>query len=406
MKVLRNILFMIIVLAISGITNAQELKVVSFEKMLTDVTARSAVVRDGNGDICALIKVSLPVKDCEFDGNIVGKPEFRISEYWVYMTPSSKRLTVRCPDCALLDVDFNAGVESAVTYRLKLSGYSTATGSSRSQSVTFKITPSDAVLTIDQKEYPTQNGVAQIMLSPEEHSYVVVAPGYNVQGSKFMVYENSNNKIIVELDPKTQHVGNLQSEQTKISVPSIASASSNTINGHEYVDLGLPSGIKWATCNVGASSPSKRGDYFAWGETRKKATYTSETSKTYKKDFGDISGNPQYDVARDKWGGSWRLPSKAECEELKDECIWTWISQGVYKGYKVTGPNGNSIFLPITGWRHGMSLVIVEDVGYYWSSTPNESATQGACYLNFDNSGHCVGWNRRDYGYPIRPVSE
>ncbi|MDE6012130.1 MAG: TonB family protein [Prevotella sp.] len=136
------------------------------------------------------------------------------------MTPSSKKLIVRCPGCESLNADFGMAVESAVTYHLKLSGYSTATGSSKNQPVTFKITPADAVLTIDQNEYSTQSGVAQVMLSPGEHTYAVFAPGYNVQGSKFMVYENNNNKIIVELEAKTQTAGNLEVlpvvEETKV----------------------------------------------------------------------------------------------------------------------------------------------------------------------------------------------
>ncbi|MDE6689885.1 MAG: hypothetical protein K2J86_08430, partial [Prevotella sp.] len=369
MKTLRYILFMIIALAITSVANAQELKVVSFEKLLTDVTARSTAVKDGNGDVCALIKVSLPVADCEFAGNIVDKPEFHVSEYWVYMTPSSKKLIVRCPGCESLNADFGMAVESAVTYHLKLSGYSTATGGSKNQPVTFKITPNDAVLTIDQNEYPTQNGVAQIMLSPGEHAYVVVAPGYNVQGSKFMVYENNNNKIFVELEPKTQTAGNLQPVQTNVSV------SSNTINGHEYVDLGLPSGLKWAICNVGASSPSEYGNYYAWGETTTKAEFTEENNKTWEKNIGDISGNSDYDAARANWGGSWRLPSKKECEELDSKCTWTWTTQGGHNGYKVTGPNGNSIFLPAAGWCLGSSLNDAGDDGRYWSSTPDESDT-------------------------------
>ncbi|MDE5784652.1 MAG: DUF1566 domain-containing protein [Prevotella sp.] len=400
MKTLRSIFFMIIALAITSVANAQELKVISFEKLLTDVTARSTAVKDGNGDVCALIKVSLPVAGCEFDGNIVDRPEFRISEYWVYMTPSSKKLIVRCPNSELLDVDFGTGVESAVTYRLKLSGYSTATGSSKNQPVTFKITPADAVLTIDQNEYPTQNGVAQVMLSPGEHAYVVVASGYNVQGSKFMVYENNNNKIIVELEAKTQTAGNLQPVQTNVSV------SSNTINGHEYVDLGLPSGLKWATCNVGASSPSDYGDYFAWGETATKAEFTEETCKTWEKNLGDISGNPDYDAARANWGGSWRLPSEAELKELESKCTWTWTNQGGHNGSKVTGPNGNSIFLPAAGWCLGSSLNDAGDDGSYWSSTPDESDTRYACSLYFTSGSLHVGWGNRLYGRSVRPVSE
>ena len=91
-------------------------------------------------------------------------------------------------------------------------------------------------------------------------------------------------------------------------------------NGHEYVDIGLPSGLKWATCNVGASSPEDYGDYFAWGETSPKAEYTWENSVTYGEQMSDISGNAQYDAATANWGGSWRMPTKEQMEELVEHC--------------------------------------------------------------------------------------
>ncbi|MDE6722289.1 MAG: hypothetical protein K2J84_09125 [Bacteroidaceae bacterium] len=177
-------------------------------------------------------------------------------------------------------------------------------------------------------------------------------------------------------------------------------------NGHAYVDLGLPSGIKWATCNVGASSPSDYGNYYAWGETTTKDTYTEENNKTWEKELGEISGNPEYDVARANWGGSWRLPSEAELEELLNKCTWTWMSQGGHNGYKVTGPNGNSIFLPAAGFRYGSSLSYAESYGFYWSSTPYESNTRDASALYFNSSNPNVGWYGRDDGQAVRPVSE
>ena len=88
------------------------------------------------------------------------------------------------------------------------------------------------------------------------------------------------------------------------------------INGHDFVDLGLPSGLKWATCNVGASSPSEYGNYYAWGEVEPKESYTQENCLTWGQEIGDISGNPQYDAARANWGGTWRMPTKSEFEEL------------------------------------------------------------------------------------------
>ncbi len=200
-----------------------------------------------------------------------------------------------------------------------------------------------------------------------------------------------------------------QSRMSAVSQPIVSvDENASDYNGHEYVDLGLPSGLKWATCNIGASSPSDYGYYYAWGETTPKGTYTENNSTTYDKSMGDISGNSEYDAARANWGGSWRLPSKKECEELDSKCTWTrtWTSQGGHYGYKVTGPNGNSIFLPAAGYRFGSSLNDAGGYGGYWSSTPLESNAQNAYYLYFSSSYHGVDWNDRLNGFSVRPVSD
>ncbi len=177
-----------------------------------------------------------------------------------------------------------------------------------------------------------------------------------------------------------------------------------TINGHAYVDLGLS--VKWATCNVGASSPSDYGNYYAWGETSTKSSYDEENSRTYDKSMGDIAGNPSYDAARANWGGSWRLPTRSEIEELVDRCDATWTTMNGHKGYKVTGPNGNSIFLPAAGWwRYGTSLYGTGEYGVYWSSTPNGSNTSSAYRLGFGDGNFLGYWYYRYHGQSVRPVS-
>ena len=181
---------------------------------------------------------------------------------------------------------------------------------------------------------------------------------------------------------------------------------SNKINGYEYVDLGLPSGLKWATCNVGASSPEEYGDYYAWGEIETKSEYTNDNSKTYGKSMSDISRNAMCDVACAKWGGSWRLPTKKELEELESKCKWKWTTINGKKGYKVTGPNGNSIFLPAAGFRDGSWFFGTGNTSYYCSSTPDESYDGYSYYLNFNSSVHDVYSNHRDRGRSVRPVSE
>ncbi|MDE6808214.1 MAG: DUF1566 domain-containing protein, partial [Prevotella sp.] len=146
--------------------------------------------------------------------------------------------------------------------------------------------------------------------------------------------------------------------------------------------------------------------YYAWGETTTKSEYTKETCKTWEKELGDISGNPQYDAACANWGGCWRLPSKKECEELRDLCTWTWTTQGGHNGYNVTGPNGNSIFLPAAGFRYGSSLYGARDFGSCWSSTPAESNARNAYDLDFGSGDHYVDCYDRYYGRSVRPVSE
>lgn len=191
-----------------------------------------------------------------------------------------------------------------------------------------------------------------------------------------------------------------------------------TIDGHEYVDLGLS--VKWATCNVGASKPEDYGDYYAWGETEVKSNYSWDTYKYYTNTNGDyrvdddelqsigsdISGT-QYDVAYVKWGTSWRMPTRTEYEELLYKCIWTRTTQVGYNGYKVTGPNGNSIFLPAAGYRVGSWHEDAGEMGSYWSSTTNENEDRYT--YNFKFWGCCnrsVSWEIYYYGQSIRPVTE
>ncbi len=155
------------------------------------------------------------------------------------------------------------------------------------------------------------------------------------------------------------------------------------INGHEYVDLGLTSGLKWATCNVGANSPEEYGDYYAWGETETKDEYANINCSTCGVKMNDISGDPKYDVVRKKWGDNWRMPTCYEMEELIEECSLEWVEQNGVNGYKVTGPNGNSIFLPAAGFRSWWLLGDAGGGAYYWSSTPNEYDDGSAYTLRF-----------------------
>ncbi len=173
----------------------------------------------------------------------------------------------------------------------------------------------------------------------------------------------------------------------------------------EAIDLGLS--VKWAVCNVGASAPEEYGDYYAWGETETKDVYGS-TSYT-KPDIIDISGT-DYDVAHVKWGGDWRMPTSEETEELSDKCSWKFTSvNGVY-GAVVTGPNGNSIFLPATGYRLWSSHDSYDYKGSYWTSTSIEEDDEMKAYeLTFDidyKYSMVYETTMLHWGYTIRPVMD
>jgi hypothetical protein len=195
-----------------------------------------------------------------------------------------------------------------------------------------------------------------------------------------------------------------------------------TINGHKFVDLGLPSGLLWATCNIGAVVAADAGNYYAWGETTIKDTYDRSTYKYYDTSssnftkYNSTDGKTilenEDDVAYVNWGTSCRMPTQKDFKELIDNCIWNWrsvttSSGGSVYGYKVFSVNGNSIFLPASGFRYESRLSNHGSGGYYWSSTLYSGSTSFPYYLYFysgyfgssNNNYHC-------FGLPVRPVAE
>lgn len=204
----------------------------------------------------------------------------------------------------------------------------------------------------------------------------------------------------------------------------------------EEVDLGLS--VKWAVFNVGATKPEEYGDYFAWGETESKNDYSWSTYKWCKgsnlsltkycneSDYGNEGFSdkltvltPEDDVAHIKWGGDWRMPTKAEMDELNNYCTWTWYNSdntefnGV-AGYKVTsnkeGYTDRFIFLPAAGWRNGTDLYNTYNLGFYWSSSLYvygfSHSPYAAWYVYFDSSGQLAYNADRCNGYTVRPVCQ
>ena len=255
----------------------------------------------------------------------------------------------------------------------------------------IKGAPNGAYVYVDGN-YFGETPLKDATISIGRHTIKVVKEGYESYEKKH-TFTSQPAAITVNLAAKAK------------PQPQETISSKGTINGHSYVDLGLS--VKWATCNVGASKPEGYGNHYAWGEISTKSNYSSGNSVTYGKNFSDIGGYPTYDVACNEWGSSWRLPTKAEFDELCNEnnCTWTWTTQNGVEGYKVTSKkNGNSIFLPAAGWRSGTSLNYQGTDGYYWSSTPRESLSSEACYLYFDSGSHFTNWSDRNDGQSVRPV--
>ena len=203
-------------------------------------------------------------------------------------------------------------------------------------------------------------------------------------------------------------------EERTFKTLALYSPATGTSNGYGYVDLGLS--VKWATCNVGATSPEEYGDYFAWGETSTTAEYNSYNCPTYElsisqlqtQGYIDSEGNltSQYDAATANWGGDWRMPTYDELNELSTKCTWEWINNNDFKGYSVTGPNGNNIFLPAAGDRIGSSLYYAGSDGCYWSSTPYGYYVDDTYVLSFDRDDHGMYSSGRDSGHSVRSILE
>ena len=211
-------------------------------------------------------------------------------------------------------------------------------------------------------------------------------------------------------------------------------------NGDYAVDLGLS--VKWATCNVGANTPEEYGDYFAWGDTTTyykpgyaqseypewkvgKASYEWFNYKYCYANFNDLTKycnnsyygfegitdtltilTPADDVAHYKWGGNWRMPTKADFDELLNNCNCEFTTQNGVKGLKVTSrkDSSQSIFLPAAGFRRGTLLYGIGSRGYYWSSSLYTDGPSKACFLNFYSDDPCTYFDYRPYGYSVRPV--
>ena len=239
---------------------------------------------------------------------------------------------------------------------------------------------------------------------------------YTNSSSKVSMYRQSDSDASSYASHPGTNIGSLSTCAANIKLGVVFTTEddeNNDPDDYEYVDLGLPSGLKWATCNIGATTPEGYGDRFAWGEITTKDTYTEGNSLTFLKTLNDISGNAQYDAATAIWGGEWRIPTSEETQELIDNCTWTWVTQNDVKGFKgVSKTNGRYIFIPAAGYLYGSNLSSVGNLANCWTSTPTEDyggyPDAGAWGLDFFGSNQSSSYDLYNFSRPggltIRPV--
>lgn len=216
----------------------------------------------------------------------------------------------------------------------------------------------------------------------------------------------------------------LPSYHSKAKKAAFHKAHANTIvNGHTAVDMGLS--VKWADCNIGASGPGGVGDYFSWGEIRTKSSFSWSSYKFVSRgkltkyctnsSSGTVDNKlvleSQDDAAYINWGSSWRIPTKEQWEELADKgkCKWEWSTNNGVEGYKVTSKiTGNSIFLPVSGYKNSQTNLNRTDLGLYWTSTLYPDFWNGryvAAYrFDLGSTHYDCGRDNRSNGRQIRAV--
>ncbi|MBR4402808.1 MAG: hypothetical protein IKT29_04700 [Flavobacteriales bacterium] len=205
---------------------------------------------------------------------------------------------------------------------------------------------------------------------------------------------------------------NTQSRNKNYDITPPVVESENTIpttgeiNGHQWVDLGLPSGTRWATCNIDATREDQPGGHYAWGEITTKSSYSNENGKYYKKDIDDFSGDKTKDVATAKWGKGWRMPTQVEFDELVYYCNFKYVQKNGRYGAELTSIfNGKSIFLPVGGYKEGSKLSSSQ-TGLYWTATPyKDQYNNGAHQYHFGAALGEMGVGERSEGYSIRAVA-
>ena len=335
--------------------------------------------------------------------------QFASAQHTLYVISKSGDLAAYSASKVTFNNDlftFTYGDVTEVTKTMFSASFSVAFNSDKYKSL--KQTPEVGVCFSDVNESPTI-GDGKIKKGSSLSKYTFSIYGLDAGTTYYYrAYVKVNDAV---------YYGDVQS-QTTFGKPEY-----KIINGHKFVDLGLPSGLLWATCNVGAATAADDGNYYAWGETEPQSTnsydwasykYGSSSSNLskYNSSDGKTVLDKEDDAAYVNWGSSCRMPTQEEFSELlnSDNCTWAWTSQTTssgssISGYKVTSTtNGNSIFLPASGYRN-VSGLSNRGYGYCWSSTLY-SYMGYACSLYFYSGLYAYGNANRCYGLPVRPVAE
>jgi len=230
----------------------------------------------------------------------------------------------------------------------------------------------------------------------------LLGPYYLVPASSETIAKITDN---MPNNTKESQINSLDSSKVIInSTDTLTSAKYfNSINGHEYVDLGLPSGTLWATCNLGASNPEDNGDYFVWGSTK---PGRPERNKPFSyNEIPPLVLHYDYDAAYEIWGPEWCIPTESQLKELKEKCKWDSTTMNGRNGYLITGKNGNSIFLPFAGFydSYYINLNGKGTDGRYFSKSRYENINYAYC-LNFSQGVILNEPCAITYGLSIRPV--
>ena len=267
----------------------------------------------------------------------------------------------------------------------------------------LSVTPTIGVCYSTKTDHPTiENAICQT-LGSSMGTYNISVKGL-LKGNKYFY------RTYVKLLDNVFY-SNVQSITTLGDKEEVLGEYRKVVNGHVFVNLGLPSGLYWATCNVGAETETDYGNYYAWGETTTKSRYIPDNSTWFDRfHSGDLT--PSEDAATAYWGKGTRMPTFDEMLELENNCTWEWqdnYNNTSVNGYLVTGHSGQSVFFPAAGFRSGPDLggAGAGSNGYYWTSSPISGSYYDSCLLSFINGDVFEDYYyERHFGLSVRAVCQ